>query len=206
MSGGTVTGTLVLSKNTDLSGTANNSPALIVGGAATAAHIEIDPNEIQAKTNGTSVADLSINNDGGTVFVNGVNVRSASIINSGAIGIAHGGTGHTATQNATSSVITAGSGITIRTQEVAYWGKVCQIHIKYTYNAAISSGNVTNITVGTLNDGYKPKIMSAGWSHGDEGGRAWHTITTGGVVSLGATDQSIAANTSIHCFATFILP
>ena len=44
--GDTITGTLTLSKNTDLSGTANNSPALIVGGEATVAHIEIDADEI----------------------------------------------------------------------------------------------------------------------------------------------------------------
>lgn len=69
LSGGEVTGTLVLSKNTDLSGTANNSPALIVGGKATEAHIEIDPNEIQAKSNGTTVTNLNLNIDGGHVSI-----------------------------------------------------------------------------------------------------------------------------------------
>lgn len=70
-SGGTVTGTTVFSKTTDASGTANNQPALIVGGIATAAHMEIDANEIMAKSNGTSTAPIYINNDGGDVNIGG---------------------------------------------------------------------------------------------------------------------------------------
>lgn len=72
--GGTVTGTLILSRTTDLSGTANNKPALIVGGTDTQAHIEIDNNEIQAKANGTSVGGLYLQPDGGVCNVNGKRV------------------------------------------------------------------------------------------------------------------------------------
>lgn len=71
LTGGTVTGTLVLSKTTDASGTANNSPALIIGGAATAAHIEIDNNEILAKSNDTTPSVLYLQDSSGTVSVAG---------------------------------------------------------------------------------------------------------------------------------------
>ena len=84
LSGGTVTGTLVLSKTTDLSGTANNSPALIVGGTTTTQHMEIDNNEIQAKTNGTSVATLNLNLDGGIIYTGtgGINTKGTVTVGS----------------------------------------------------------------------------------------------------------------------------
>ncbi len=75
----TIAGTLTLTKTTDVSGTANNSPALIIGGTATGKHIEIDLDEIQAKTNGTSVGDLWINNDGGTVYIKNLNSTTSTI-------------------------------------------------------------------------------------------------------------------------------
>ena len=62
-------GTLYLTKTTDLSGTADNKPAFIVGGSDAQGHIEIDPNEIQAKADGTTVSDLHLNYDGGDVRV-----------------------------------------------------------------------------------------------------------------------------------------
>jgi len=84
----TITGSLTLSKTQDLSGTANNSPALIVGGTATQAHIEIGNNKIQAKASGTTTAALYLNSDGGGVYVNNVSVRDASSINAGTFAVA----------------------------------------------------------------------------------------------------------------------
>lgn len=61
LSGGTVTGTLVLSKTTDAAGNAANAVALVCGGAQSAQHIEMDGNEIISKSNGTTVASLWFN-------------------------------------------------------------------------------------------------------------------------------------------------
>ena len=91
----TIAGTLTLTKTTDVSGTANNSPALIIGGTATGKHIEIDFDEIQAKTNGTSVGDLWINNDGGTVYIKNLNSTTSTIA-----------TGNITTLNASSTTTT----------------------------------------------------------------------------------------------------
>lgn len=66
---GTVSGTLTLTNTTEASGTANNSPALIVGGTATQAHIEVDSNSIKAKASGTTTAPLDINKEGGKVYL-----------------------------------------------------------------------------------------------------------------------------------------
>lgn len=68
----------------DASGTANNKPALIVGGSDTQAHIEIDANEIIAKSNGNTAGTLYLQ-DGGTLALsatsysvsNAANFRSA---------------------------------------------------------------------------------------------------------------------------------
>ena len=65
----TIAGTLTLTKTQDLSGTANSGPALIIGGAATSTHIEIDCNEIQAKKTGTTTDILYLNHDGGEVQI-----------------------------------------------------------------------------------------------------------------------------------------
>lgn len=142
-SGGTVSGTLVLSKTQDASGTANNSPALIVGGAATSTHLELDANEIMAKTNGTSTAALYINNDGGNVYIN--NNLAAR---------------HTATPTSGQVVITDGTGGGIKSSGYTIAKSVPS-------NAKFTDENVKQTPTTSSNTSYRPVLV--GMDYGDPG-------------------------------------
>ena len=84
LAGGTVTGTLTLSRTTDASGTADNKPALIVG-SATGTHLELDGNELMAKASGTTTAALYLNDQGGSVYVNGNLLFYSTVIGYGSM-------------------------------------------------------------------------------------------------------------------------
>jgi len=85
LSGGTVTGTLTLSKNTDAEATTDNSPPLIIGNQ-TGKHLEFDNNELMAKDSATTAGILYVNNNGGQVVVGADGVRSIGSIMIGTIG------------------------------------------------------------------------------------------------------------------------
>lgn len=127
--GDTITGTLILSKTTDASGTADNRPALIVGGQPSEPHLEMDGNEIIAKTDATHGAVLYLNNDGGGGVVIGGALTTGGAVALGASG------------SVASGVTTAVSGGTVNTALGSYIKKSV-------------SGDQTVETTSALNTGF----------------------------------------------------
>ena len=79
---------VVFRRTTDAAGSADKGPAVIIGGMRTAAHIEIDSNEIVAKSNGTTETVLYLNETTANVRIGGSTVGSANqpvYINAGKI-------------------------------------------------------------------------------------------------------------------------
>lgn len=113
------------------------------------------------------------------------------------------------------NVVTANSGVTtIDSAQARRWGKVCQLYINWKNVAAITvpaSGNISNVTVGTVAEGLRPAILTAAHSYGDSAGAAWYYLNSQGNISLGAmegtgVERTIAAGTTFNFLCTFILP
>ena len=82
LTGGTVTGTLVLSKTTDASGTSNNACALKIGNTV-GQHLEFDDNEIMSKSSGTAPNILYLNADGGLISTGSGGINTSGEITIG---------------------------------------------------------------------------------------------------------------------------
>lgn len=115
--------------------------------------------------------------------------------------------------NTIASIITVNStNATIELAEAVKYGNIVLLHIRWTNKAAISvpaSGNITNLTIGTLLAAYRPAYQHAGWSHGDNAGAAWYSVGTNGNIGLGACEgtgaaRTIAAGTVFEFHSTFI--
>lgn len=82
LAGGTVTGTLYLNNNTDASGAVDNNVPLIIGNRA-GNHLIIDANEIIAKSSGTAVTKLYLQDSGGYVYIGNDRVLPHKMLYSG---------------------------------------------------------------------------------------------------------------------------
>ena len=67
----TASGTLIITNSNDADASYNNSPALIIGGSPSSQHIEIDGNEILAKSSASAVGPLYLNYQGGDINCGG---------------------------------------------------------------------------------------------------------------------------------------
>ena len=107
-----------------------------------------------------------------------------------------------------SEVVTLNNSVvnSIDTFQMVKWGRVVQLGFHWKNKTAISrstTGNITNITVGTINTGYRPKndIAAVG---ADGAGACWYGVSTNGTIELGAVEGwsgagSIDAGTTL-CF------
>ena len=137
--GDTITGTLILSKTTDASGTSDNGPALVVGGTRTTQHIEIDGNEIVAKSDGTHGSRLSLNFDGG----GDVYIGPGGLTIGKPLDIGSGGTGQNGVSSATAITFgTTDSRVTGKSGSFCRWGKLVTVHVAVTFTGATTPFNV----------------------------------------------------------------
>lgn len=139
-SGDTITGTLILSRTQDASGTANNKPALIVGGTDTQAHIEIDNNEIIAKSNGTTSTTLYLQDGNGVLGLCG---SDYSVTNPDKFRTAIGA--GTSSLSIGSTASTAAAGNHTHTTSIATSSATNQITLAASTKYAITAGGTSYV-------------------------------------------------------------
>lgn len=117
-----------------------------------------------------------------------------------------GNTGEWFTQNTTNVK-------TLDSANIARWGHVVQLYLKWTNKSAISvvaTGNITNVTLGTIAEKYWPLVPTVLYGSGNTPyGTCVYTLNTDGTLTLtdlesrGAT-YSIAAGTSFYLRGIYI--
>ena len=117
--------------------------------------------------------------------------------------------------NTIANVITAASGVRIVSAGAAKWGRVVTIAIEFYFTSDLSvpaSGNITNRTVGTLTDNYKPYMTVVAMSSGDSAGQAYYSLSSNGTITMTAcegtgTARTITGNSTdntFYCRGTFL--
>ena len=101
-------------------------------------------------------------------------------------------------------ILSAGQYVTIAEASYVQWGKVATVRVKLSYSSAIASGNIDNITLGTMALGKRPAIASP-IGLVSTGPVVQGYITTGGNIILSATAGAISANSNFEIGGTYVL-
>ena len=110
----------------------------------------------------------------------------------------------------TSGIITPAANWVVDLQSVRRFGPVCTLHLTLTYNGptivAGPTGNITNVTVGTVAAEYQPTGQSIAMPSGSSGGASHWGLNQSGEVVLAAVvpNLSIGAGTTWSMSATYM--
>lgn len=168
LSGGTVTGTLYLNNNTDASGSADNNVPLIIGNRA-GNHLIIDANEIIAKSSGTAVTKLYLQDSGGYVYIGNDRILPHKMLYSGS-------TTGTVTLTETAAnflyfIIIVGFSDTGSSGTICVYspnGKTVDAHAVAVSSNSASVGRVRYVISGTTmtaSNNYLAKSTNSSWSY-----------------------------------------
>lgn len=135
------------------------------------------------------------------------NTTSNKDVATNIVPVIRGGTGTSAPVHATSGIFTANSdNATKRSEQAAVWGKVATVNICIRLKTALStgSGNISNITAGTLAEGYRPAYNTSVIIP-EVGGAV--NINANGSVNIGSflPNLTIATTTDLYIRGTYIL-
>lgn len=189
--------TLRLTSTTDLTLTSTGHAFQV--GPDNGANVAIDQNEISGRNNGAA-ATLFLNTSGGNVTL-GSAASAISVPGSATI------TGTLVADDGyvTANVLTAVTGWSISTAYFRKRNGVAMINLGLVRTgAAITAGNITNVTAATLNVGFRPasEALAGG---GPSGPVLGAYINTSGAVVITAIATGIATSDAIDINATFIL-
>lgn len=110
-------------------------------------------------------------------------------------------------------IIVPESGVNITYARALRWGSILNLAVNFTFDSALSvsaSGNIANIKVGTLTEGFLP-VFSSMWStYGDNAGIAWGYVDVSGALYLSALNgtgsaRTVAAGQLFNARANYIL-
>ena len=111
-----------------------------------------------------------------------------------------------------SDIIAPGSAVNVNQAVLAKWGRVRNLWIYWTPKSKITvpaTGDISNITIGTLTEGNRPVVACAGQTDNSGIGPGWYTCNNQGVLTLDClngtgSSRTIAAGTYAVVLMTYL--